>query len=135
MDRFKDKINQIKRYLKEMQSITPNNLKEYEESLMNIAACERYFEKIVEASIDLARLTIKKKGFDLKDENNVFDLLCEKNIISKDLGIKLRDAKAMRNILSHQYGDVDNETVYNSIKKELIPDVQEFIEVINKIKD
>ena len=133
MDRFKDKIKQIRTYLKEVQAIAPNNLEEYKGSLTSIAACERYFEKIVEASVDLARLIIKKKGFDLKDENNVFGLLHEKSIISKELCVRLRDAKAMRNVISHRYGDIDNETVFKSIKEELISDTNSLINSINKI--
>jgi len=51
-----------------------------------------------------------------------------KKIIDTNLAERLQDAKGMRNILSHRYGEIDNRTVFESIKKELLIDIKEFLE-------
>lgn len=38
----------------------------------------------------------------------------------------------MRNIISHQYGNVDNKIVFETITEELEKDVREFIKCIRK---
>jgi len=77
-------------------------------------------------------LIIRQERFNLEDENKLFDLLLEKEIISKDLYIKLKNAKGMRNIISHRYGEIDNKIVFYSIKKELLLDINLFLEEIEK---
>jgi len=38
----------------------------------------------------------------------------------------------MRNVISHQYGKVDDELVFEAITQELEKDIKEFIEGIEK---
>ena len=40
----------------------------------------------------------------------------------------------MRNIIAHEYGEINNELIFESIKNELIKDVSEFIKYIKKQK-
>ena len=51
----------------------------------------------------------------------------KKEIIDKELAIKLKEAKGMRNILAHEYGEVDNSVVYSAVKDELHVDIEKFI--------
>ena len=130
-ERLKDKINEIQNYLEEFESIIPRDYEEYKNSFLLKAACERYFEKIVETLVDLACLLIKTERFSLPEEDiRAFDILADKEIISKELGEKLKDAKGMRNILAHEYGKVDDELVYESITTEILKDTEEFINQI-----
>lgn len=131
--KIKDKIKEIEKYLDELGSIVPSNLREYKQNFEKKAACERYFEKVVEAVVDLAFLMIKNKGLRIPEEDKkAFDILAGEEIISKELAAKLKDAKGMRNILSHQYGHIDDEIVFESITEELDRDVKEFIGCMQK---
>ncbi len=133
MSRINDKINEINKFLDEFKKIIPNNLKEYESNIEKKAACERYFEKIVEAATDLAFLIIKDKKFKIpEDDTDAFNILLKNNIIDIGLAEKLKKAKGMKNIISHQYGNVDDEIVFESITKELERDAKEFIKNIKK---
>ena len=126
--RVRDKINEIEKYISEMRGIIPPNFKEYSNDFKTKAACERYFEKIIESVVDLTFLVIKNKGYKIPEEDKgVFDILVDEKIISLSLSEKLKDAKGMRNILAHEYGNVDDIIVFNSITKELIDDVNEFL--------
>lgn len=134
MNRVKDKIKEIESYLQELSEIIPSSFEQYKSELKTRAACERYFEKIIGGILDLSFLFIKEYKFKTPEEDKQsFDILKEENIISKELCEKLKDAKGMRNIISHEYGKIDDEIVFDSIKDELILDAEEFIKQIKKV--
>lgn len=129
--RIRDKIEEIECYLGELSNFIPNNFEEYKTNPMAKSACERHFEKIVEAAVDLAFLVIREKNLKKpEDDKAVFDVLRDNKIISKKLCEKLKDAKGMRNILTHQYGSIDDEIVFHSITEELENDINKFIKEI-----
>ncbi len=134
MNRIRDKIIEIEKFLKELEVSIPKSLEDYKNDFKLRAIGERYFEKIVEAMSDLSFLIIKEKKLKQpEEEENVFEILMNNNIISRDLAERFKKAKGMRNILSHQYGNIDDEVVFDSITKELQKDVNEFIEIISKL--
>ncbi len=131
--RVKDKIKEIEKYLGELGSFIPNNFDDYKNNSQVKAACERYFEKIVEAMVDLAFLMVREKNLEKpEDDKAVFDILKDENIISERLCERLKDAKGMRNVLAHEYGKVDNELVFHALTEELEKDVEGFIKEIKK---
>lgn len=132
--RTKDKIKEIEEYISELQEFMPHNFEEYEKDVKTKAACERYFEKIIESVVDLALLVIKEKSLKVpEEEKEAFDMLAKEELITKELSGRLKDAKGMRNIIAHQYGTVDDEIVFHSITEELLKDVKKFIFGIKKI--
>jgi len=136
MTRIEDKINEINGFLEELKEIIPSNFEEYKSSIEKKAACERYVEKIVEAATDLAFLTIKNRKLKIpEDDIDAFNILLENKIIDENLASKLKNAKGMRNVISHQYGKIDDKIVFEAITEELDKDVKNFIEQIkNTIK-
>ena len=86
----------------------------------------------------LLKKTIKEKesaGFFYEGMNGteMEKFLLENKIIDGILAAKLKNAKGMRNILSHQYGSIDDELVFDSIKHELVKDVKDFLKVISNL--
>ena len=133
INRIKDKIDEMEKYVNELSEIIPFDFEQYKSEFKTKAACERYFEKIIESVIDLAFLVIKEHKLKIPEEDKqAFDILNEENIISDSLKEKLKDAKGMRNILAHEYGKIDDEMVFESLKEQLIPDIEEFINQIKK---
>ena len=130
-EKIQDKISEIEDYLNVLNEIAPNSFEEYKSSYEKKWSCERGFENIVEAIIDLAFLVINEKQFKKKEDDlNVFDILAENNIISLELSKKMQDAKGMRNIIVHEYGKIDDEIVFEAISSELERDVRNFINII-----
>jgi len=128
-ERIESKATEIEKYCEELKQILPEDYDEYEKNFEKRAACERYFEKIIEAVVDLAFLCIREKGLRLaEDDKQAFTTLAEAKVISINLEKKLKDAKGMRNILAHAYGSVNNELVFHSLTGELIHDALEFVE-------
>ena len=136
MTRIEDKINEINGFLEELKSIVPTRLDEYNSSIEKKAACERYVEKIVEAVTDLAFLVIKIKKLKIpEDDIDAFNILLENKIIDDSTSTKLKNAKGMKNIISHQYGKIDDEIVFEAINEELEKDVKRFIGKIKKLEN
>ena len=133
MNRINDKIDEINGYLRELAEIVPANLEEYKSSNLTRAACERYAEKIIEAATDLAFLVIKIKKFEIpEDDTDAFSILLENKVIDNALAEKLKDAKRMKNIISHLYGKVDDGIVFEAITEQLKKDVKEFVWEVKK---
>lgn len=133
--RINDKIDEIIRYLDELDTIVPDDLDEYRQNFKTRAACERYSEKIIEAVVDLAFLVIKERKYKIpEDDKQAFDILAKEDIISMILAENLKNAKGMRNIIAHEYGKINDEVVFHSVTEELGRDIREFIEAIKKIK-
>ncbi|MEK6935270.1 MAG: DUF86 domain-containing protein [Nanoarchaeota archaeon] len=108
-------------------------MEDYQNDFKIKAIGERYFEKIIEAVEDLAFLVINHKEFKYPEyEKEVFDILYENKLIREELAKRLKAAKGMRNIIAHQYGEIDDELVFKAISQELEKDVNEFIDLIEK---
>jgi len=121
MKRVDEKIKEISNWMEELGEIAPSNFEEYGSNKEKKAACERYVEKIIEAVTDV--------------DNDAFIVLKENKLISEDLANKLKGAKGMRNILAHQYGEVNDQIVFEAITENLEDDVNDFIKSIKKKKD
>ncbi|MBU1855001.1 MAG: DUF86 domain-containing protein, partial [Nanoarchaeota archaeon] len=112
MNRIKDKINELNNLIDELKTIISLNMSEYKNDLKTKAACERYFERIVECITDICFLIIKYKKLDIpEDDKQAYDILYKNKLLTKDLCVNLKEAKGMRNILAHEYGKVDDELV------------------------
>lgn len=126
--REKAKIAEIQQYVEELSSIMPADIGEYRD-IRNKAACERYFEKIIEAVVDLAFIIIRDRGLRVPEEDKeAFDVIAAEKIIPAALAQKLKEAKGMRNLIAHEYGTVDDELVFHAITEELMRDIEAFLE-------
>ena len=133
MQRISDKIKEIETYVIELEEFLPKSVFKYESNNLLKAACERYFEKIVEGVVDIAFIIIKVRKYKIPEEDlDAFNILLDRKIISEKLSLNLKRAKGMRNIIVHQYSEVDNELVYTCLKNELLNDVNDFIESIKR---
>lgn len=133
-ERIKNKTAEIEEFLENLEEFRPSTLEEYQKDILKKSACERLIEKTIEAIIDLSFLIAKHKRIYLPEDTSnkeIFDILEKNKIISEELCKKLHDAKGMRNIISHEYGKVNDEIVYESLKEEIIKDAKEFINRIN----
>ena len=132
--RIHEKITEISSFLSELQEIVPPQYNTYLQSLMVKAACERYFKKIIIAMIDLSFMIIKYKKLRIpEDDNSAFESLAEEGIISGELALKLRKAKGMRNIMAHEYGEVDVKLVFQAVSSEIFFDTEEFLKAIKSV--
>ena len=129
--RINQKIEQLNNYLEFLSSRVPSNLEEYKNNLDKKAICERYAQKIIESTIDLAFLIINIKNLrQPAQEDTIFNILSEENIISQELAKRLSEAKGMRNFIIHEYGEIDDEIVFEAVSFQLKEDAEEFMKNI-----
>lgn len=133
MTKISEKIKEIEEYLEELKDIAPDKFEDYRSNKLIKAACERYIEKIVEGVTDISFMIITLKKFEIpEDDIDSFRILKERKIINEELHKKLKEAKGMRNFITHQYGKINDQLVFDSITKELNMDVNKFIKEIKK---
>lgn len=129
--RILEKIEALEQALYEFSTIRPVHFEDYQSDIKTKAACEHYFEKIIESTVDIAFLIIKERELAIpEDDKQVFDVLTVAGIINESLRNKLKDAKGMRNIIVHQYGQVDDKLVFSSITQEIEQDAKEFLAAV-----
>ena len=134
-NRIHDKIEEIEKYLAELEEIKPDIFEEYAKDIKTKAACERNTEKIIKAIADLTYLVIKDRGLGIPEsDTDAFNILLENKIISAKLASSLQGAKGMRNIIAHEYGEIDDQIIFNSISEELCTDSREFLHIISKVQ-
>lgn len=132
-ERIKDKIREIENYLNQLEEIVPDSLKEYQEDFKTKAACERYLERLVEAAEDLAFLVIKRLDLESpEEEKEIFQILSRTKVISSELSDELKQAKGMRNVLAHQYGEIDDKIIFTAATEEIGKDLRRLIKAIKE---
>ena len=128
---IENKISLIKKYLKILKRYQKFSREQIEKDVDIRGMVERYLYLGIQASIDLGGAIISLKNFrkpTTLSEN--FYILEEEKIISKKLAEEMANLVGLRNILSHQYGKINYDIVYDVLQNKL--GIME--EFINRIK-
>lgn len=95
-----------------------------------IDAAERNLEVTIQACLDIASHIVAQIALEKPNENKeLFSILAKHNIISKNLSERLMLMSGLHNILVHEYLEVEEEKIYDSINNDL-DDVAEYIKSI-----
>lgn len=133
-ERILSKIDELQRYIDELEEIKPDDFEEYKNSIEKKRACERLFQISIETVIDIANILVSNLKLGIpSDEDILFEKLAKEKIISKKLEKILKKMKGFRNILVHKYGEVNDELVYENFDD--LNDFAYFIEEISKFLD
>ncbi len=96
---------------------------------------ERLLELIIQSSLDInEHILTKGFNFEAKTNKESFLKMGEFGVIEKNLAIELSKSASMRNILVHQYLEIDQHIVFICINKALneypffILQIQQFLE-------
>ena len=112
-----DKLKEYTGYLKSFQNISLSKLKE--DFIIEGAAC-RYFQLAVECVTDIGELLISSLGLRKpRDAKDVIIILGEQKIIPSSFAEKFALVAGFRNILVHEYLEIDLEKVYKHLKEDL----------------
>ncbi len=130
-ERILSKVAELDSYLAELKSVKPADYEDYMEAAEKKRACERLLQIAVESAIDICSLLVK--GLELgipSSEEDIFEKLEKKKIITREMKEKLKSMKGFRNVLVHHYADIDDELVFENLKN--INDFKEFREQITR---
>lgn len=128
------KIDQMEGYLSELKGVLPETYDDYR-SIEKRRSTERLLQLAIETVIDICNLVVS--GLDLglpSEENDLFDKLAEKGVVTAEMKKKLYEMRGFRNILVHEYASVDDRLVYQTAS-ENVEDFQEFsLQIRNCLK-
>lgn len=66
------------------------------------------------------------------DSKSLFDLLARRKVVSKGLSVKLAAMAGLRNILVHDYLEIDRRRVYRALTTEL-RDFESFVRAVTRL--
>jgi uncharacterized protein YutE (UPF0331/DUF86 family) len=116
-----NKKESVERCIKQIRAYyaRPSDLA-FEEDHLKQDAIAVNLQRAAEQVIDLANHVIKKKKLGLpKESKESFDILARADVIPGELAGKLKGMVGFRNILVHQYEDLDLEIMVDVIEHHL----------------
>ncbi len=122
-------IEDIKKYFQKLRERNMKKLSDLDD--LNFYACSMIIFSILNRTIDLGDEIINSKKFGFPSETkDIFVLLGENKVIIKKTEEKLKDLIRLRNKISHRYGSINKEDIFNAIEQVKV--VEEFVNEISE---
>ncbi len=118
LSRMVDRIDRLKQF----EGLT---LEEYLQDDLKQAAIERLLETIIDAALSINKTLLKRSAGLIPSNTQSFQnfesfiLMGENNFIPTELANQLAPSGSFRNVLAHEYDDIDPTQVFNAFQKAL----------------
>ena len=94
---------------------------------------ERYLQLAIQCILDIGNHAVADRKLRLPADNaDLFELMANNKIITSALANKLTAMAGFRNILVHEYLEIDRRKVYAVLKRDL-GDFERFIRAVSKL--
>ena len=94
---------------------------------------ERYLQLAIQSVLDISNHVVADLGLRLPaDSKELFVLLAKRKIVSTRLAKKLTSMAGFRNLLVHEYLEIDRHRVYQVLRDDL-GDFEKFIKAVSKL--
>ena len=130
---IENKISYLKKYLQILKGYKQYTREQIEKDTDIKGMNERYLYLASQSTIDLAEAVLSFK--DLRKPTTLSETFCilqEAEIIDNDLVEKMIKMVGFRNVLAHDYAEINYDIVYDILQNKL-PDIEEFIHQIKQI--
>ncbi|HKL75591.1 MAG TPA: DUF86 domain-containing protein [Halanaerobiales bacterium] len=115
-----DRISIIKNSLKRLKEISKLSKQEFKNNDDYFAIAEHHLRRSLEAVIDLGRhICVKEDLGQPQDYTEVFDILNNGGVLSKEFTENIRGMAGYRNRLVHMYNQIDKEEIYQILQERL----------------
>ncbi len=112
-----ERLDEYLRYLAEVRKVSKNL---FISDFHYHGLAERYLQLAIEIILDAGKLVIIYQNLQKPEDNQeVFFILSQHNILSGELADKLSGITGFRNILVHDYEKIDREIVYQKLQNNL----------------
>jgi uncharacterized protein YutE (UPF0331/DUF86 family) len=116
-DRARTKLGDLEEYLRGLREKQDCTLDEYRRDKDRRDIVERRFEKATQASLDIASHIVAAEGFrEPHDYGDLFRVLEEEGVLSSSTADAMVEMAGFRNVLAHEYADIENERVYHHLQ-------------------
>lgn len=114
------KVSAIREAIEKLAPFAGLDLQDYLSDEKGVAASKYYLLVATEAAIDICNHLVARLAKRVPNSYaGCFEVLAEKRVISGLLTEKLARIAKLRNLLVHQYGDIDNQKVHLIIRNDL----------------
>jgi len=118
-ERILAKVAELEGYMRELRAIAPKSFSEFRQ-IEKKRACERLLQISVEIVIDICHLFVTGLKLGLPaEEDDIFEKIERAGLISEPLKQTLKEMKGFRNILVHEYSEIDDKIVFQAVKTRL----------------
>ena len=94
---------------------------------------ERYLQLAIQCVLDISNHIVADLRLNLPADNReLFEMLAERKVLSKSLSARLTSMAGFRNILVHEYLEIDRKRVFGALKNDL-GDFEKFIRAVSKL--
>jgi len=115
------KISEIETYQRQIGEFSSITIQDYKEDWKTQRIVERTLQMLIETCVDIANHIISEAGMRLPTSyGDTFKVLFENNVVDSGLFTNLEKMAKFRNIIVHQYEEVDAEIVVLILKEHLI---------------
>jgi len=115
-----NKLEKLSDYVQKLEGLKQLNLAELRNKPIERAATERFFQMAIESVIDICSMIISHEDLDRPDEyRKTITLLADAGILDEKFAENFSQIAGFRNILVHQYADVDLDILYQFLQNRL----------------
>lgn len=126
------KLQYLLRYGVKLKKLKRYTLEEISEDLEKTWAIEHGLQLAIQVIMDIGNHILVAIGeYEVEDYTDVIDKLGEREVIPPKFAEKIRGMAGFRNILIHEYTDVDISEVYEIIQNRL-EDFEQFAKFIDE---
>ncbi len=129
------KVAELQRYLEQVREYSGVTLETYKSDWRTQRIVERTLQMMIESCVDIANHMISDRGMRTPvSYADAFKVLAENSVIDSELLVTMERMAKFRNVVVHQYEEVDAEIVIAILRKRL-PDLERYIAaVLNYLK-
>lgn len=127
------RIEKIRACLTRLRELAGTSEEAFLQDEDSCALAERHLQVAIQSVIDIGHHVVADMDLGLpEDYKDVFRILAKHKIISEQLGKRLESMTSMRNVLVHDYLQVDLHRIYAALQNDL-SDFDEFIAAVLKL--
>ena len=141
IDLIRRKLSRLTMYLERLKPLLEKKIGDYLKDDYLRFSTERLIQLIVECAADINNHVVVKNGQKPpEDYRSSFVKAAEAGLISRGLADNIKGSAGMRNILVHEYMDIDDKLIFETIPlaikhyREYCKEVNAFIEKLEKKK-
>ncbi len=130
---IENKISSTRKYLDILENYKQFSRDDITNDIDRKGAVERYLYLVMQASIDLSEAVISYKKFRKPSAmSESFYILEEADIIPSDLREQMVNMTGFRNIIAHDYENLNYDIVYDVLQNRMI-NIEKFLDFIKKV--
>lgn len=132
VSRIEARIQRLEELVERLDEVRQAGAETYLDDAQVRAATERWLQLAIQICIDLGtQLVSEQSARPPSDYAEVFEILGEKGVLSKELAVRMGNAARQRNLIVHLYMEIDDRAVFASLA--YLDDLREFATAVERL--